>query len=293
MTFIIFYKHKLLQKLSYTKNIYVRMITFPNIKINLGLRITEKRSDGYHNIESCFYPVKWQDSLEVIESDMLKMDMSGIAIPGDVTTNLCMKAYNLLKEKYNLPPIHIHLHKNIPTGTGLGAGSGDGAFMLKLLNDFFELHLKEPELERLALQLGSDCPFFIKNKPLFARGRGEIIKTTHEFLKGKYIQIICPGIHISTAEAFSSIQPKIPERKIEEIISSSTESWKENLINDFEYGAIKKYPLIGEIKKQLYNNGAIYASMSGSGSSIVGIFEQQISPLNFDNADMNVWTGKL
>lgn len=269
------------------------MLTFPNIKINLGLNITEKRPDGYHNLESYFYPIQWQDALEVIESDSLKMDITGIQIPGEVTSNLCIKAYHLLAKDFDIPPVHIHLHKVIPTGTGLGGGSADGSFMLKLLNDFYRLGINKEKLAEYALQLGSDCPFFVYNKPAIATGRGEKLIFEDEFLKGKYIQIVCPGIHISTAEAFKKITPKFNECSIKEILESPMKKWQDKLVNDFEAWAIHQNPLIGEIKERMYQQGALYASMSGSGSSIFGIYNSDFEKLIFKNSEVIVWKGEI
>ncbi len=269
------------------------MLSFPNIKINLGLNITEKREDGYHNLESCFYPVMWQDALEIIESDSLKMEITGIAIPGTVKSNLCMKAYNLLSKDFEISPVHIHLHKAIPTGTGLGGGSGNASFMLKLLNDFFELNLKKEQLAAYALQLGSDCPFFVHNSPAIAKGRGEELENLEGFLKGKYIQIVCPGVHISTAEAYKNITPKKIETPTKEILAKPIEEWKEKLVNDFEAWAIQQHPIIGDIKNRMYKQGAKYTAMSGSGSAIFGIYDAEATPLTFEDAAVVVWNGVL
>ena len=251
------------------------MVLFPNCKINLGLNITNKRSDGYHDLETVFYPIQLNDAIEVIEKEDLKFSTSGLAIEGDQKNNLCSKAYHLLKKDLSqLPAVHLHLHKAIPMGAGLGGGSADGAFTLKLLNKKFGLSLSEKQLIKYALHLGSDCPFFIINKPCFAKGRGEILEQIKIDLSAFKIVLVHPGIHISTAWAFSNIKPSVPKRSIKQIIQQSIETWKEELRNDFEESVFLQHPEIKKIKSELYNVGAIYASMSGSGSAVYGIFKK-------------------
>lgn len=256
------------------------MVSFPNCKINIGLNITEKRTDGYHNLETVFFPVPFYDVLEIILSDSSQKNentftTSGIVIDANVENNICSKAYHLIdKQVQKLPAIKIHLHKNIPAGAGLGGGSANGAFMLKMLNEKFSLNLSEQQLIDLSLQLGSDCPFFIQNKPCYATGRGEIMTDISLDLNGMYLVLVNPGIHVSTAEAFSLIQPKQPHENLQQLIALPIEEWKKNIINDFEKPAIRKYPAIGDIKNKLYNNGALYASMTGSGSTVYGIFRE-------------------
>lgn len=251
------------------------MITFPNCKINLGLNIVSKRDDGYHNIETVFFPIHLKDAIEVIEKENFKFSTSGLAIEGEQENNLCNKAYHLLKKDFSqLPPVHMHLHKAIPMGAGLGGGSADGAFTLKLLNKKFGLSLSEKQLSEYSLLLGSDCPFFIINKPCFATGRGEIFEQINLDLSAFKIVIVHPGIHISTSWAFSNINPVVPKRSIKGVIQQPIETWKEELINDFEEPVFTLYPEIKNIKTELYNSGAIYASMSGSGSAVYGIFEK-------------------
>ena len=252
------------------------MVIFPNSKINLGLNIVGKRSDGYHDIETLFFPVHLKDALELIEKEKLEFSTSGFSIEGDPEKNLCIKAYDLLKKDFpQLPRVQMHLHKAIPMGAGLGGGSADGAFTLKLLNKKFELSLSEKQLINYSLQLGSDCPFFILNKPCFATGRGEILEQTKLDLSEYKFLIVKPPIHINTAWAFSTIEPLKPAKSIKQIIQQSITTWKAELKNDFEKPVFENYPEIKNIKDKLYDVGAIYASMSGSGSAVYGIFKKE------------------
>lgn len=251
------------------------MIVFPNCKINIGLYVTEKRTDGYHNLETCFVPVPWNDVLEVLPSSKLSMDFSGLPIPGSGGDNLVVKAYELLKKDYNLPPVAINLHKCIPMGAGLGGGSSDASAMLLLLNSMFELNISIEKLETYALTLGSDCPIFIKNKPAIAYGRGEIFEDVNLNLEGKYIAITHPGIHIGTSGAFKSLNPSQPKVKLKEKLQHPIEEWKEIIENDFEKYAFSTYPEIEKIKEKMYQAGALYASLSGSGSAVYGIFDTE------------------
>lgn len=259
------------------------MITFPNVKINLGLSITEKRPDGYHNLETVFYPVALEDALEVRTSSATASDRKftlhqhGLEIAGKPEDNLVSKAYQLLDEEFNLPPVDIHLFKHIPSGAGLGGGSSDAAFMLKLLNEHFHLHLSDNQLEAYAATLGADCAFFIRNKPTFAEGIGNIFSPIELSLSGYGIMIVKPDIFVSTREAFSNIHPHRPEHPIKEVIQRPVSEWKETLINDFEASVFPLHPAIEAIKQELYNQGAAYASMSGSGSSVFGLFAPEAS----------------
>ncbi|MEI6266079.1 MAG: 4-(cytidine 5'-diphospho)-2-C-methyl-D-erythritol kinase [Sphingobacteriia bacterium] len=251
------------------------MVQFPNCKINLGLHITSKRADGFHNIETVFYPVGLKDILEMIVSNQFEFSSTGIAIPGDASNNLCIKAYQLLKKDFpELPLIKMHLHKDIPMGAGLGGGSADGAFALELLNEKFRLNLSTEQLINYAAILGSDCPFFILNKPAFASGRGELLEPIALDLSAYTFVLVHPGIHVNTKWAFEQIQPRVPAISIKEIIQFPIVEWKLYLQNDFEAPIIKQHPEIAEIKSALYADGAIYASMSGSGSSVFGIYPQ-------------------
>jgi 4-diphosphocytidyl-2-C-methyl-D-erythritol kinase len=252
------------------------MVVFPNAKINLGLRITSKRSDGYHNLDTVFYPIPLFDVLEVVQhaSQEVVFKSSGKNIEGPDKQNLCIKAYKLLKSDFpQLPGIQIHLHKNIPMGAGMGGGSADGAFMIKLLNEKFKLDLDNEKMEQYALQLGSDCPIFIKNKSCYATGRGELMEDIHIDLTGYCFLLVSPQIHVSTAEAFKNISPQIPIQTCKAIIEQPIETWKDSLINDFEHIVFRSNPVLKKIKDDLYTMGAIYASMTGSGSSFYGIFK--------------------
>lgn len=258
------------------------MVVFPNCKINIGLNIVSKRSDGFHNIETFFYPVPWVDILEVTSrsNDALPLlYLSGIDIQGSQSENICLKAYNLLKPDFpQLPMVDIHLHKAIPAGAGLGGGSADGAFMLKLLNDKYNLGLTEAQLIKYGLQVGSDCPFFILNKPCFATGRGEELMPVKLNLSGYTIILVNPGIHVNTGWAFSNIVPEVPVKSIKDIIQQPVETWKQEMKNDFEIPVFRAHPEINGIKQKLYESGAVYASMSGSGSTVYGIFQTQSLP---------------
>ncbi len=253
------------------------MIDFPHAKINLGLFVTEKRKDAYHNIETVLFPVKLNDILEIVESekDCTSFFSGGINIPEDNKHNLCMKAFEVLRKDYNIPSVNIHLYKNIPIGAGLGGGSADAAFTLKLLNEIFSLKISKNKLMEYAAILGSDCAFFIQDKPMLAKGRGEILFDIDVSLKDYYLMLIKPPIHLNTAKAYSLIKPKLPEKSLKEIISNPPDTWKYSLINDFEIPVFKQYPYIKSIKDFLYDNGAIYASMSGSGSAVFGIFKNK------------------
>lgn len=255
------------------------MISFPNCKINLGLNITAKRADGFHDLETVFYPVGIKDVLEIVTQPKKTTDIeftsTGLKIAGDTVSNLCIKAYHLLKKDLpQLPPIKMHLHKNIPMGAGLGGGSADGAFALKMLNGRFNLNLSTDQLINYALQLGSDCPFFIINQPCYAESRGEKLQPVELELKGFQFIIINPGIHVNTGWAFSQVQPAKPQKSVKSIISQAVETWKDELVNDFEAPVCKAHPEVKAIKEHLYAQGAVYAAMSGSGSTVYGIFEK-------------------
>jgi 4-diphosphocytidyl-2-C-methyl-D-erythritol kinase len=253
------------------------MICFPNAKINLGLNIVSKRPDGYHNIETVFYPVKLYDALEIVPAGTgsTTFTQTGIPIDGDPQKNLVLKAYQLLKVEYALPEIDIYLQKNIPFGAGLGGGSADAAFMLKLLNDFAGLQLSVTQLEEQASQIGADCPFFIQNRPVFAEGTGNIFTPVDLSLQGYYLALVKPDIHVSTQEAYARVKPQRPKESIQDIILSPVDTWKDRLVNDFEAGIFSLFPEIAKIKQQMYDSGALYAGMSGSGSSVFGIFEKE------------------
>ena len=251
------------------------MLVFPNAKINLGLQVTEKRKDGFHDLVTCMYPVPLTDALEIILSKKTVFTSSGMAIPGNEKDNLILRAYQLLKKDFNdLPPIAIHLHKAIPIGAGLGGGSADAAFALKAMNKLFDLYLEDWFLEDYAAQLGSDCPFFIENTPKIATGRGEILESIDLKLRGNWLVLVNPNIHIGTKEAYAGIEPKRPEVDLKELLSDRGR-WKEELVNDFERSIFENHPEIKAIKEGLYNQGAYYAAMSGSGSTVFGLFDKE------------------
>jgi len=254
------------------------MVVYPNCKINIGLRILNKRADGYHNIESVFYPVPLCDILEITQQEVVQENhitfkSTGIAIPGATEENICIKAYQLINQDYALPAINVHLHKQIPIGAGLGGGSADAAFFIKALNEFEDLNLSFGEMHHYAKQIGSDCSFFINNKPALASQKGEVLEPVGLSLKGFYVVIVYPNIHVSTAMAYSGVVPKAEGRSIEELIKQPISTWKATIFNAFEAGIVKQFPVIGDIKNQLYALGAQYSSMTGSGSAVYGIFE--------------------
>lgn len=257
------------------------MITFPNAKINLGLNIIEKRPDGYHNLETIFYPINLQDALEVTRQEgnnkEYTLRISGMTLDGDPEENLVVRAYKLLKNDHpQIQPIDIHMYKHIPAGAGLGGGSSDAAHMIKLLNEKFALGLGAEQMEKYATQLGADCAFFIKNQPVFASGIGEIFEPIELSLKGYHIVLVKPDIFVSTRDAFSQIKPERPAVSLKEIVKQPIESWKGSMKNDFESSVFQKFPEIAAIKDELYDLGAVYASMSGSGSAVYGIFREPI-----------------
>ena len=268
------------------------MITFPNAKINLGLNIVSKRADGYHNLESIFYPLMIKDALEIIVKDDLKDDVfvsSGICIDGDCADNLVMKALRLIRKQYDIPPLEVHLLKEIPFGAGLGGGSADGSFMLKLLNTTFSLDMSDIDLANMAVKLGADCPFFIYNRPLFASGIGEVFDNVDLSLDAYFIVLVKPNIHVPTKDAFAQIVPMQPQLSLKEIIKLPIEEWREVMKNDFEKSVFSKYPTIEVIKNKLYDMGAAYASMSGSGSSVYGIFRQKPNKEDLNVCDADIF----
>ena len=247
------------------------MIVYPNAKINIGLNVLEKQSDGYHKLSSVFYPVnELCDMLEILPAKHFSFSSSGIAIPGN--SNICVKAFELLKADFEISNVIMHLHKQIPIGAGLGGGSADGAFALKALNEIFKLELSIIELENYALQLGADCPFFIENSPKYITGIGEKMRNINLDLSSYKLKFIYPELHISTAEAYGGIIPSQPKTILLDLINQPIENWKKSVKNDFEVAAFAKYPELAKMKEQLYADGAIYASMTGSGSVIYGVF---------------------
>ena len=260
------------------------MIVFPNCKINLGLHILQKRADGFHDLETVFYPVPLQDGLEIIQNPSsfateIEFTSSGLEIDVQPETNICYRAFLSLKKDFpHLPSIKIHLHKTIPAGAGLGGGSADGAFTLLLLNKKFNLGLSPEQLVDYALRLGSDCPFFILNQPCFATGRGEFLERLEIDLSMYRFVLINPNIHIATGWAFSQINPTRERVSLKEVIARPITEWKESLKNDFEQAVFIQYPQIRKVKEHLYEAGAVYASLSGSGSTVYALFPKNIHP---------------
>ncbi|NEN22738.1 4-(cytidine 5'-diphospho)-2-C-methyl-D-erythritol kinase [Cryomorpha ignava] len=272
------------------------MVVFPNAKINLGLNITERRKDGYHNLLSVFYPIALCDVLEFVEAENNLDDVlttSGLPIHGSADQNLCIKALKVIREVYPVPPLRVHLHKIIPMGAGLGGGSADGSFFLTALNTHFKIGLSSNFLKELALELGSDCPFFIDNKPVAVSGRGDVMKNVDVNLKGKFIVVFFSDAHISTTKAYQNIVVSDPEITPREIVEGKEISkWRKYLTNDFEPYAFRVFPSLNDHKEILYNAGAEFAAMTGSGSAVFGIFETR--PSDFPGSGkFNFWTGQL
>ncbi len=274
------------------------MICFPNAKINLGLRVTEKRPDGYHNLETVFYPIDLKDALEVVPNSnknpysLVVKTLVNECWDLDEEKNIVTKAFRLMEKQFRLKPSVFYLKKGIPSGAGLGGGSSDAAYALKIINLINNLGLTDSEMELFSAQIGADCAFFIKNKPIFASGIGADFEDISLNLSGYYLVLIKPDVHLSTAEAFSLVQPAYPAKSLKEWIGEPIETWRENVINDFENSVFLKYPFIGEIKEALYRNGAVYASMSGSGSSVYGLFKEPVSLKKFF-PDCFYWSEKL
>ncbi|GAA4805923.1 4-(cytidine 5'-diphospho)-2-C-methyl-D-erythritol kinase [Olivibacter ginsenosidimutans] len=252
------------------------MITFANAKINIGLQVLNRRTDGYHNLETVFYPVKLYDILEIVPSDTVRLEVSGIRIPNDNQDNLCIRAYKLLTEDFDLSPVCIYLHKHIPVGAGLGGGSADAAFLIKLLAQYFKLVLSIEQMENYTRRLGADCTFFIRNEPVYATGIGDIFTPVEVNLSRYSFVLVKPPVHISTGEAYGSIRSLRESKQLLENINLPVEAWREKIFNDFEIGIFERYPEIRGIKSYLYEQGAIYAAMSGSGSTVFGIFEKPV-----------------
>ncbi|MDD3308664.1 MAG: 4-(cytidine 5'-diphospho)-2-C-methyl-D-erythritol kinase [Dysgonamonadaceae bacterium] len=267
------------------------MICFPNAKINLGLNIVSKRPDGYHNLETVFYPIDLKDALEITPCSMdqpYRFHQLGIPISGDPDKNLVIKAYNLFAELINIPPIEIRLLKTIPFGAGLGGGSSDAAFMLSLLNKTFSSDFSIDELAAMATKIGADCPFFLYNKPAFATGIGDELEIIELDLDSYYFVLVKPDFSVPTKDAYSMITPSKPDISLKEIVKRPISEWKTLMKNDFEIPVFKKYPEIQKIKQQLYDYGALYTSMSGSGSSVYAFFKDPVK-VSFPN-NYFVWT---
>jgi 4-diphosphocytidyl-2-C-methyl-D-erythritol kinase len=268
------------------------MVAFPPCKINLGLHITAKRPDGFHDLETCFYPVPWTDILEIVSGSSLSFTCSGTAIPGKAEDNLCLRAYHLLKADFDIAPVKIHLHKIIPTGAGLGGGSSDAAHTLRLLNTIFNLSLTTEQLKNYASKLGSDCSFFIQDQPMLGTGKGEILTDINCSLSGFWLVVVKPAIHVSTQQAYSGVVPKTPTMKISDILQQPVAVWKDSLKNNFEDSIFVQHPTIAEIKNKFYSFGAVYASMSGSGASVFALFEKRLQ-LRDKFVGVEYWEGIL
>ncbi len=261
------------------------MITFPSAKINIGLHITSRRPDGYHNLETIFYPIKIKDALEVIEGSKMSFETSGIEIPGHANENLCLQTYDLMRGDFDLPNINIHLHKKIPIGAGLGGGSANAAFFIKLINQKFELGLSTEVMQNYCRKLGADCAFFVENKPVFAFGKGDEFENIDLDLSNYFMALVMPSVHVSTGEAYRGVRPKRPEQSLKGLIKLPIEQWQGKIINDFEHHILKNHPSIRGVKSALLEAGALFALMSGSGASVYGIFKDitDLSTLEKDN----------
>jgi len=258
------------------------MIVYPNAKINIGLNVVEKRPDGYHNLETVFYPIGLQDALEIkeIEGDVPEcgylLKVSGTVLDGCPADNLVVRAYKLLKNDFDLPPLFIGLYKHIPTGAGLGGGSSDAAYTIKTINERFRLGLTDDKMEEYCARIGADCSFFIKNKPVFATGIGNVFQSIELNLRYKQLVLVKPDIFVSTKDAYSLVKPKRPEQSLPELLAQPIDTWKDTVKNDFEPSVFAKHPEIAAIKDLMYDLGALYASMSGSGSSVFGVFDDPV-----------------
>lgn len=261
------------------------MILFPPCKINLGLAVKNKREDGYHNLETVMFQLPWCDILEVVKSENFSFKSTGLSIAGDQNNNLCIKAFNLIKLNYNISNVTINLHKIIPMGAGLGGGSADGTYTLIALNELFDLKINADKLREYALTLGSDCPLFVENYTQYAQGRGEILSPLEINLSGYYFHLINIGIHVSTKEAFEKLKFKDDKISITEIIKTPLNQWKHQLKNDFEETVFSLYPELLKVKNLLYKNNALYASMTGSGSTLFAIYSEKPSFLYEPNTE--------
>ena len=261
------------------------MLTFANAKINIGLHITEKRDDGYHNLETVFYPVRLYDVLEINDAERLSCEVKGIAFDGDEKENLCVKAFRLLQKDFPLTEQQIVLLKNIPVGAGLGGGSADAAFLIKMLNERFGLGISTNQMEDYARQLGADCAFFIRNTPVYAFDKGDQFESLKLDLSSYFIVLVMPPLHVSTAAAYAGVKPVRRDVDLRKCVAADVSTWKDHILNDFEVSVFRQFPVIGHIKNKLYTHGALYAAMSGSGASVFAIFDHKIDlpDLEFDN----------
>ena len=265
------------------------MILFPPAKINLGLNVLGKRPDGYHEIETCMYPVQWFDLLELLQRDEFEFVQTGIVVDCPPDSNLCVRAFRMIQDRYSIPNVYMHLRKNIPMGAGLGGGSSDAAYVLIGLNELFSLDISKNDLRQMAGELGSDCPFFINSTPQIATGRGEFMENFELDLSDYFIKVVHPGIHIGTKEAYSGVRFIENRIALAGLLRQPIESWKHTLMNSFEYSIMTSNPKISDLKEQMYSEGAIYASMSGSGSSVYGIFKEEPTITITDTC----WVAKL
>lgn len=268
------------------------MICFPNAKINIGLNIVEKRADAYHNIETVFYPIALKDILEVVPAGRLAFHNTGIPIDAPMEKNLVVKAYRLLNDDFHINPVALHLHKTIPFGAGLGGGSSDAAFTLRLLNEIHQLRLTEERLEAYAACIGADCSFFIRNKAVFAYNKGDCFKPIKFSLRGYYMILVIPPINVSTPDAYRHVCVQKPEVPLMDVLASPIHEWRNRLVNHFESSVFTQYPAIAAIKERLYSKGALYASMSGSGSAVYGLFSKE-TDLRNDFEDCFYWSEYL
>jgi 4-diphosphocytidyl-2-C-methyl-D-erythritol kinase len=273
------------------------MLTFPNAKLNLGLHVVARRPDGFHTLETAMVPLPWCDALEIVPApagQATSIALTGRPIPGDPATNLCLRAYELLQVDFDLPPIQLHLHKIVPIGAGLGGGSADAAFALKALNSLFELGLSSETMQGYARRLGADCAFFIDNQPVLALEKGDVFEPLPLELTGTPCLVVYPNLHIGTAEAYRSVRPRVPEISLREALAQPVETWRDTVHNDFETALTPRYPVLGELKAQLYAAGAAYASLSGSGSAVYGLFPgHEAAPALGVEVDYLVWRGLL
>ena len=252
------------------------MIVYPNAKINLGLNVVSSRPDGYHDIETVFYPIPLQDALEVTEAAEPSFRVAGTQLDSTPEQNLVMRVVRLLEADFQLPPLDIYLYKHIPTGAGLGGGSADAAFMMRLLNERFGLGLTDGDMEKRLASLGADCPFFVRNSPVFATGIGDVMTPINLELIGLNLILVKPDIHVSTRDAYAAITPRKPDMPLTEIVKRPIEEWQQLMVNDFEASVFPLYPEIAAIKDKLMDLGAIYAAMSGSGSAVYGLFADPV-----------------
>jgi len=275
------------------------LLSFPNAKLNLGLHIVAKRADGYHELETSFVPLPWTDALEVLPapdaSPATTLALTGRPVPGNPATNLCLKAYELLKADYpQLPAAQLHLHKMVPIGAGLGGGSADAAFALRSFNEVFGLGLAPAQLLAYARRLGADCAFFLENQPVLATGKGDDFEPLALDLRGTPCTVVWPGVAISTAEAYARVRPQPPQHSLRQALAEPLATWPGRVVNDFETALAPAYPILAEVKAQLYAAGAAYASLSGSGSAVFGLWERGAAstPHNWP-AHFAVWQGEL